>query len=143
MLSKLPAVIVNKIDEFENFKFSLLMDGLPMEMVNLIASYNKDLLHYFEGPSQMAWSDVRYEIKFILFQTNCIDFIEKIDNLVNKIDPSISVFYKGKYLYYCKESAPGGGKRWTCYDELMTDDDRVKYADKLVEFLRVYTILLR
>ena len=137
ILSKLPTVILNKIDEFENFKFSLLMDGLPMEMVNLIASYNKDLLHYFEGPSQIAWSDIRHEIEFILFQTNCIDFIEKIDNLVNKIDPSISVFYKGKYLYYCKESMPGGGKCWNCYDELMDDNDRVKYADKLVEFLRV------
>ncbi len=137
ILSKLPTVILNKIDEFENFKFSLLMDGLPMEMVNLIASYNKDLLHYFEGPSQIAWSDIRHEIEFILFQTNCIDFIEKIDNLVNKIDPSISVFNKGKYLYYCKESMPGGGKCWNCYDELMDDNDRVNYANKLVEFLRV------
>ena len=32
---------------------------------------------------------------------------------------------------------PGGGKRWSCYDEIMDDDDRVNYVDQLVEFLRV------
>ena len=32
---------------------------------------------------------------------------------------------------------PGGGKCWNCYDELMDDNDRVNYANKLVEFLRV------
>lgn len=136
-LFKLPDVVVNKINRFEEFKFYLLMDDLPMEMVNLIASYNRDLIYYFEGPLKINWSDIRDRIEFILFQLDCCDFITNVDELVKSIDSSISVFNKHKWLYFCKNSVPGGGHSWDCYDEVMTYDDRVRYVDKLVEFLQV------
>ena len=105
------------------------MNNLPPELINYIYEFDKPYIDYINKYDILSWETVEESIYENIESRN---LIERIDEIVSKINPSIYTFKTEKWMYsdYYKMHP---GKKYFWNDECT---DYNKYNEKLLEFLQ-------
>lgn len=105
------------------------IDRLPEELVRYIYEFDKPYIDYINNYDVLNWETVENSIYENIESRN---LIERIDEIVGKINPSIYTFKPEKWMYYDYIKMHPGKKYFWC-DELTNYGG---YSEKLLEFLQ-------
>tara|TARA_Y100000992_G_C21229069_1_gene474510 strand:- start:307 stop:729 length:423 start_codon:yes stop_codon:yes gene_type:complete len=105
------------------------MNDLPPELVRYIYEFDKPYIDYMNKYDILSWEIIEDSIYENIESRN---LIERIDEIISKINPSIYTFKPGKWLYqdYIKMHP---GKRYFWSDDCTNYG---RYNEKLLEFLQ-------
>ena len=105
------------------------VNNLPEELVRYIYEYDKSYIDYMNKYDVLTWEIIE-ESMYENIESR--DLIERIDEIISKINPSISTFKPGKWMYY-DYIKMHPGKRYFWCDECTNYG---RYNEKLLEFLQ-------
>ena len=105
------------------------MNNLPPELINYIYEFDKPYIDYMNKYDILNWETLEDGIYENIESRN---LIERIDEIISKINPSIYTFKPEKWMYqdYLKMYP---GKKYYWSDECT---DYNKYNQQLLEFLQ-------
>ena len=105
------------------------MNNLPPELINYIYEFDKPYIDYMNKYDILNWETLEDGIYKNIESRN---LIERIDEIISKINPSIYTFKREKWMYqdYLKMYP---GKKYYWSDECT---DYNKYNQQLLEFLQ-------
>ena len=103
--------------------------NLPEELIRYIYEYDKSYIDYMNKYDILSWEIIEESMYENIESRN---LIERIDEIISKINPSIYTFKPGKWLYqdYIKMYP---GKKYYWSDECTNYG---RYNEKLLEFLQ-------
>jgi hypothetical protein len=105
------------------------VNNLPEELVRYIYEYDKPYIDYMNKYDVLNWETVEESMYENI--ESCV-LIERIDEIISKINPSIHTFKPEEWMYYDYiKMHPGKKYYWS--DE---GTDYNKYNQKLLEFLQ-------
>lgn len=105
------------------------MNNLPLELINYIYEFDKPYIDYINKYDTLSWDKIE---ESIYENTESCNLIERIDEIISKINPSIYTFKPEKWMYY-DYFKMHPGKKYFWNDECT---DYNKYNEKLLEFLQ-------
>jgi hypothetical protein len=105
------------------------MNNLPPELIDYIYEFDKPYIDYMNNYDVLSW-DIIEEIIHENIESS--DLIERIDEIISKINPSIYTFKPEKWMYHDYLNMHPG-KIWFWNDECT---DYNKYNQQLLEFLQ-------
>ena len=98
------------------------IDRLPEELVRYIYEFDKPYIDYINNYDVLNWKTVEDSI---YENTESCDLIERIDEIVSKINPSVYTLKKEKWMYY-DYIKMHPGKRYFGVTNLQTMEDTMK-----------------
>lgn len=105
------------------------MNNLPLELIKYIYEFDKPYIDYINKYDILNWETLEDSIYENIESRN---LIERIDEIISKINPSIYTFKPEKWMHY-DYFKMHPGKKYFWNDECT---DYNKYNEKLLEFLQ-------
>ncbi len=107
-----------------------IVTQLPPELVKHIYEFEKPYIDYINKYDVLKWETLEDGIYEKTESSS--SFIEDVDKIISKINPSIYAFNPGKWMYY-DYIKMHPGKKYFWNDECTNYN---KYNEKLLEFLQ-------
>ena len=105
------------------------MNNLPPELINYIYEFDKPYIDYMNKYDILNWETLEDSIYENIESRN---LIERVDEIISKINPSIYTFKPEEWMHY-DYFKMHPGKKYFWNDECT---DYNKYNEKLLEFLQ-------